>query len=296
MRYQEIIAEAEAPSFKLAPGLDPQNYEISETFADVDRWKAMTYSGDSTIPRGTLGKVGYVWISLKDNTIIPISRGDEHHEGAVMVHDLIRKKKLSINPSEYMPFWSLGNNYIYYRNTVPKWIAVIQKFLAWGGKNGVMKGSNDERGLLLDYRQFIEYEGTITLTQGKLNPLGQRFYDLHKALQDAILAAHGSDKASIVGKPFKLAADLVKFISELTFHAPADGLGPDKMKAFVKSLREVTKARDIQALSELMFGFNSPKRAFHEKIRHTGPKDWAYSDLKAFWGDIEYAENLLAHI
>jgi hypothetical protein len=298
MRFHQIISEAPVAgsTFTLAPGLNPEHYAITDSMGDIEKWKAMTFDGDGTIKKGTMAPVGYVWISLKDNTIIPISKGDEHHEGGDMVYGMIERGKWKFNARHYQPFYGRGTNYIYYREDAPKWVATIQKFLAWGGRNGVMKGANGESGVFLNYRQFVENNGTITLTTGQLNPMGKHFYDLHKALQDAILAAHGADKPMVVMKPFKIAAEIIKFLSELSYHVPAEGLGTDRMKAFVKQVREATKERNVQVLSELMFGFESPKRAFHEKIRHTEPKDWDYAKVQGFWGDVEYAENLLAHL
>ncbi|RYD39028.1 MAG: hypothetical protein EOP83_37470, partial [Verrucomicrobiaceae bacterium] len=178
--FINIINEAatKVEPFTLAPGLDPKNYQITTSLKQIKQWKAMTYVGEGRVQQGQMGEVGYVWISIKDNTIIPISRGDEHHEGGDMVGQMNQNGKWSINRKAYIPVWPYGQNYIYYPDDIPKWIAALQKYLAWGGIDGIMSGSNDLRGVAMTLSQFANSGGDVALKPGQLAPLGQMFFDL----------------------------------------------------------------------------------------------------------------------
>ena len=84
--FIKIISEAQGASFRLMPGLDPNKYVMTDSLRSVNKWWAYTYVGDSS-PEGkpdTMGEVGYIMISLRDNTIIPIS----HHRGMDLLFDL----------------------------------------------------------------------------------------------------------------------------------------------------------------------------------------------------------------
>lgn len=285
-------------TFALHPSLDPANYDITASFGDVARWKVKTYLGDSQIKKGSMGPVGYIWISTVDNTIIPISRGDEHHEGAEMVHKMNAKGGWSVVRSQYVSVYGLGHNYIYYRDDLPKWRNVLAKFLKWGGKDGVLDGQRDFNDLSTSYSHLVK-TGTLAAAQsGTLAPLGQAFYDALKTLQDAILAARSDPKPVSLQKAFKAALGLSQFIQgcglSLTF---VEGLEWGVIRAMPKEVRALAKEKDLQGLEEMFFGFDSFKRKVHETIRHLDPKDtWKTPKARAFFGDLALAENLLAHI
>ena len=95
--------------FNLNPKLDPKNYKISDDISNIKDWKARIISGNSMSDDKKVGdweEVGYVWISLVDNTIIPLARSDEHHQG----YDCI-VENLKINASDYHPVFLGGDCY-----------------------------------------------------------------------------------------------------------------------------------------------------------------------------------------
>ncbi|RYE99687.1 MAG: hypothetical protein EOO77_35140 [Oxalobacteraceae bacterium] len=294
-QYIDIINEAAAKvqvePFVLAPGLDPNNYQLTDSMRDFKSWKAMTYEGDSRIKKGEFGPVGYIWISLKDNTIIPISRGDEHHEGGDVIYDLINSNQLRIgSPKEYVPIFSYGDNYIYYKEDIPKYLNVLAKFLSWGGMDGTLKGANDMRKMSMSNSQFVASKGDITIQPGHLAPLGKSFYDHYKTLQTAIIQAREATARSAQMRPFKVAADVLKFLSGHTY---ALNISPTVVKQQIAAVRALAKENDLQGLSDLFYGFGSMKRKIHEELRQHDPKAWTGDTQVAFWGDVPLAVNML---
>lgn len=295
-QYIDIISEATAIGpFVLAPGFNPENYKLTDSMRDIKSWQAMTYDGESRYPKGKFAPVGYIWISKVDNTIIPISRGDEHHHGADMLRNYMRKTKVEFSLRDYVPVWGYGKNFIYYESEANDWTVVLRKFLAWGGINGTMTGANNLDGLAMTLKQFVAAKGRMTIEPGKLAPLGQHFMEIFQGLSQAIVAAHGSDKRAVIAKPFKVATEVASFLLQYTYELNLDH---DQISGLAKQIRELGKSGDLQGLSEMFFGFNSVKRAIHEKLRHTDPNDrWEGARAKAFWGpDLALAVHVLGDL
>lgn len=121
--------------FRLPNGVPTKWFELTESMKDVENWKAKTILGNSlgedNNPKGYLDKIGYVMISLVDNTIIPISRGDEHQRGFEVL-DYFYASKYKINPDDYFPVWCFGNNYPYDKEQVSKLKIALSKAEYYG--------------------------------------------------------------------------------------------------------------------------------------------------------------------
>lgn len=100
-------------SFKLPDAVPTSLFKLTNSMADVQKWKAKVLENNQQgVPKGEFDSVGYIMVSLVDNTIIPIARSDEHRKG-FEVMDCVYSEKYGINPSNYYPIFAIGNNYPY---------------------------------------------------------------------------------------------------------------------------------------------------------------------------------------
>lgn len=320
---QEPELKEDAPQgapFQLDPLLDPANYQITGSLADVKSWKAKcmfsaTYQDKSQNKEaGDWDSVGYVMISKTRNTIIPIPRADEHHMGFDMLHDLndlIRKNAPRarrgknapvqevqyINVGDYLPIWTGGNNYIYSKNEVPALLTVLKKYLGYGGPDGFMKGSNDLRGMVMSLSDFVRNNGPHVIKAGELAPIGRSIFAAMKTAATALQAARRDGvQRSIVGKAFQASTSLLKLLYQTSGMTGLDWSETEKAMKQVKTLQ---KSGDVQQLEELMFGFSSLKNKLHNELRavlqrqSTGERGWNDDEIKGAWGDLEMAVDLL---
>ncbi len=302
IRLVESVLNEGAGTFRLHPALNPENYVMTASLADHEKWQAMTYDGSSAgekdARKGQMGGIGYVMISLKDDTIIPISRSDEHHRGADTLYTLSRKTKGAIDPSDYLPIWSYGNNYIYNKSEAPILLTALTKFIAYGGKNGVLKGSSGLRGIAMSSKQFIASGGNVEVSAGKLAPLGAEIYEGFENLAQALRKARSNPEArSVAGAAFEAAIGLLRLL--MRDRLEEKGIDVKEIETLMPKLRQIKQERNVQALEELFFGFHGVKNTIHNNLRaaqkraQAGEEVWRDGDLKAIWGDIDLAVDML---
>lgn len=296
--------------FILDPALDPSNYQISNSLRDVEKWKAKCYVGNNGDEHlGEMMEVGYIMISKTDNRIIPIARDDEHNMGRDLLYDLQdghyglkgKARKVNIDPDNYVPVWPMGNNYIYEERDIPVFLNVVKKYLSYGGRDGMLKGSNSLSGVQLMLSDFVAQEGNVKIAPDSLAPVGKRIVEAFTNLSRTIVGLGQNPDRIQSRKAFVEAATVVKFILGMGWE-----LGIDS--AFSKELpirmRELQKANDFQGLQEAIFGFHGLKNIMHMKLKKlaaeaaTGERMAVYylRDAKAIWGDVDLAIDMLGRI
>lgn len=298
-----MILEAHGPKFTLMRGLDPEKYIMTNSLRDADNWRAYTYAGESSEGRmqGDMGEVGYVCISLKDNSIIPIARGDEHHQGMDLLYDLaegvrfnargkkIKTAPLDFNPSDYYPIFALGNNYAY-EGDQSKMVIAVKKFLSYGGKDRTIKGMGIP-SQVMHLSDFVGAKGLAKIEHGKLAVIGEKIVNGFTNLANAIRNASDQSRVSTVAI-FKQAVDLIKLLHSVNYE-----LGvrfddtPDK-------IRELQKTNDLTGLEELFFSFNGVKNSLHAELKKmvAEASRWNEDRINALWGDPELAIDMLGRI
>lgn len=295
MRYTQLIAESRA-KFRLHPGLNPEDYQITDNLRDVSKWRCRIYAGDD---RPDSDHVGYVMISLKDDTIVPIARGDEHHRGMDLMYDFQNGYKKgsfkiakvpNLIASDYIPIWAHGTNYIYDPREVPELLVGLTKFLSYGGQDGVLMGSSQMTGKIVKYTTFLAAKGNLEIKAGTLAPLGQKIYDDFKALAQALRGLEDADR--IKAKPaFTLAAKLLKEIPVPIVYKL--GLDLDQFRALPAQLRSLQKENDYKGLEDLFFGFHGIKNQMHTFIKTNKDNMWHDREIKGVWGDADLAIDML---
>jgi len=306
--------------FQLDPVLDPSNYQITDSLADVKNWRGKCfyssgYQDESKNKKpGDWDEIGYVMISKTRNTIIPIPRADEHHTGFSMLHDLNQKMQRNaprakrgknapvqevkyIDVGDYYPIFSGGNNYLYGQGDVKTLLVVAKKYLNYGGPDGYLKGSQDLRGMIMSLSDFVRNNGPHVIKPGELAPIGKSIFAAMKTAATALNAARNSPQRSVVGKAFQACLSMLSIFSKTT---SMTGLDWDEIKNTIKQVNDLKKTGDVQRLEEIMFGFDSLKnkmhndlRAFVERQKTGGHGPWHEDEMKAAWGDIPMAVDLL---
>lgn len=310
-----LMEEVKRRPFRLHPGLDPQKYEITSSMKDAPtKWRAYSYTGASyqdptkSFDAGTMTNVGYVMISLKDDTIIPIARGDdEHHQGHDVLSDEIskmcRKNGHPIN-QQFIPIFSWGTNYIYAERDIPPMLNALEKFLAYGGIDGPLRGSSSMRGVLLNSSDFVASGGAVSLKTGELAPVGQMVMRELSNLSTAIREADPS-KPSTVGRAFQTAVKTCRALCQYRYSFGVPKQKEDALEILCQPeiLGDLKKQGDVRKLEEIIFGFHGLKNAIHDGVRgynvrkKKGEKDvWKDDDILAIWGDPEMAEDMLGRM
>ena len=295
MRHLITLCEAIGAKFVLHPSLDPKNYVITPSLGQVANWKAKVYEANSGGEIGQMDKVGYVMISLTDNTIIPIARGDEHHQGYDLLHRLARKGHFK--PSDYQAVWPYGNNYIYDKRDIRPLLTVLTKYLAYGGNEGVVKGTNDLTGQIVTISHFVKMKGAMTVKPKQLGPLGQMVIDAYRKLAAATQAARTTFQKSQRSKAFLAAYELLQLFER--FALPLRDIDWNRIEADMKAVKQLRANDDIDGLDQLFFGFHSIKNNLHNKLREAQKRiaakklDWYDKERQGVWGDLDQAVDML---
>ena len=289
---EQLDEKAAGAAFRLAPFLDPANYQITDNLGAVRRWKAKILAANNGGTIGAWDDVGYVMISKLDNTIIPIARNDEHRQGYDLLWDM-QDKGIKVTPQNYIPvFWS--GNYIYSKDEIANWLNVAGKYLAYGGPDNILKGVNSGvDGILMSLSQFVENKGAVKIEKGVLAPLGKQYLDLHTKLSEVFVQALSTQKN---GPAFAAATKMIEYYAGMHYKFAES---PDELKALKKAVAEARRNADLNELQNLFFGFNSPKNKLHiemKKALKEGKKNWDYADMIAFWGDLPLAIDMLARL
>lgn len=315
----EPIPPAPAPTpygFRLHPALDPSKYEMPGSLANVKRWKAFCYVGNDCEEKDarTMQDVGYVMISLVDDTIIPIARGDENHRGYYLLHDFAsgeyatygrprsergrRPKRgpgLDIRPRDFVPVWSGGTNYVYGPKDAEEMTQALAKWLAYRGRDGIVIGGNDLRGRALSSRDMVMRKGDFTITPGTLAPIGADIHARLEALSAELVRLGRHPSRPAMTKAFQQTADLMSTIEPFAYQI---GVDHDWRKEAKDRLRSIQKDGDSQGLWEFVFGFSGLKNRMHAYLRTETEANsvWSRDHLSSIWGDPHLAIDMLGRL
>jgi hypothetical protein len=302
-RYISLLeSQLEAP-FVLDPALNPADYSITNSMRDLDNWKARVFLAnnwsDGMPDKGEMGEVGYTMISTTTNHIIPISRSDEHNKGGDLLYWLRDRKKLAINPTDYVPLFN-GNNYIYSMSEIPIMLNVMSKYLSYGAPDSIIQGAYGEvRKIAITAKQFVASGGDVVVRPGTVAPLGRALIEDYQECAKALAACRANGQRSLIGRAFQTALQVLRRMLSYRYSIMMH-LELSKVSETMSQLGELRRAEDVQGLELLMFGHDSLKNTMHmsmkqyQAARDAGnPKLWD-DKVEAFWGDLPLAIDMLA--
>lgn len=295
-----MSGEIKPATFKLHPALKEGDYAITNSLAEAHHWRARCLFANSGGDIGAMEEVGYVMISLTDDTIIPIARGDEHHKGYDALCDIAEASKTHLDPDKFVPVWCHGNNYVNELSEVPDLLTAIGKYLAYGGRDDVLVGAYMMRDQLVTLSSFVAEKGMIQVAPGRLAPLGKKVFDALKAAADATTEALHDAPRQKRAKAFAAARAALDLIERHSQHI--EGAEDDAIKAGRAILKDASKNLDVDAVQSVLFGFDGIKRAIHMGVRQA-IKDrskkreaWQVRDATATWGDLDLANDMLGNL
>ena len=242
-------------------------------------------------------------ISLKDNTIIPIARSDEHHRGYDIMYE-IYESKYKIHPSNFYSVWCLPNsaNYPYSKEEADKLKDALIKCDEYGMDMDTSKvylkyidslyknKSYDES--LISARDFISGKYGLASFGETVSLIGEKLVDAFKNLSNTFENKNvrgdipitqlkmAVKKLYTVGSRIQL-PDKFKLINPLDL---------EEMMDIVEQYK--SKYIDIQKLYKLFFGFNGFRNIFHQRLR----KNIGNEDLNKQLGSVKVVIEMIGAI
>jgi hypothetical protein len=292
--------DANGASFKIPDGI-MKYLQIDGNLANVDKWKAKIVLGNS-MPKGQKkgdwDNVGYIWISLDSNVIVPIARADEHHYGGDLM-EYYMKKKL-VPREEYYPIWAVeGGNYVY-DNDVPRALKAFRKFRIYGGRNVTIQNWRKGDNVRATADTFIKQGGDLKIRKGQIAEDGQRVLDLLKEIEELYKkyrdgVEHGKRTQTVEKKIFSL---IYRFIKEglhyQGFFRHLD-LDESEVKKYEDRVIKAEGEENVEKAIEAIFAFGGLKNEIHNRLREIVRKSksddlsirWKLEDLRLFFGDLD---------
>ena len=256
----------ESIPFKIKDDLD-----IGKDIASLREWKARIKIGNNVGSNNSpqLGDwdfVRYVLVGVKTNTILPVARGDEHHQGLDLAHEYQEK---GLIPEDVYIALSEGDNYIYnhdseediqlYRNAIELW-------LKYKGDNAILYFT--ELRVKVDFRTFIretksgkviDYLRSLEKqSQEELLPIGKKIIKLFGEL-----SLEFNKKLS--NKPFK--EDRIYNKALELAHILEDSFYDSKLNTAIEAIKSAENSLDLQKMEEAIFSFDGAKNVIHIKLK-----------------------------
>lgn len=292
--------------FCLPDGLPADAYVMPGTLANASEWKAKVWDGNAGDGDIAMDDIGYVMVSLKDNTIIPIARADEHHHGYATLRE--HKQEWGINLRDYIPIPAQGSPvYIYSSTEIPLYLEALRRFRSYGGRNVAINSQPqnglDEQVILAD--DFLKAKGMIPLTPGELWPYGERLVRAIEALNDALGKAREAGSQMAEQRVFKAAWKLrdamdanwfsvIRHLDGFTRFREEGEFTPNCVDRLLTTWEAIG---DTKALEEAVFGFSDDwvgfKPSLHREVRKELAGERTYSRVKSLFGDLELANDRL---
>ena len=297
--YNQIISETQNSKYILFPGLPQQNYQLG-LFSKIDEWKAKIILANSAGEGQDIGQwdaVGYVMISLTTNEIIPIARADEHKSGYDLLYYFKDKKKIKLNPKDFIPLYK-GENFVYGTDSIDKMIIVAKKWLEWGGPNELVRGAYAANGLFGKLSDLVKYGLKMMPQSGKLNISGERLINNLRNFGSLntkyiLMTREGARSTEALEKTiFRTAKIIAHEVIPIMEY-----LWIEKTKHILVQIQKLEDNNDLQGLSEFFFGFHGIKNEIHQTVREAlAGKGIRIEQVKSVFGDLELANGLLANL
>lgn len=300
--HRLISAVSEAlEKFQLPHGIPSANmFMITDNIGDVDEWRAKVILGNSMrsgMKKGMADEVGYVMVSIRDNTIVPIARSDEHQTGYELMYGFYQKK-YGINPRDYISIFASGNNYAS-EDGVKDYIEAYRRFLSYGGKDLPVSLAGDysvPTQLMSSVVRTGKFEKT---KKGQLAPIGkiivQVFENCAKALDRARGKMSSASERAFYDSVRVVYSTLKTYVVETFAFTVLESNFLDK---WWKNVEDAIIAEDIDSVEEAMFSFGGIKNTLHNNLRKALSDKSRYSAGRAesLFGDVELAVELLARM
>lgn len=263
--------------------------DIDGDISNVSEWKTQIILNNNSgkgLKKGDYDEVGYIMINTKTSDIIPIARSDEHHRGEDLLYHFFEKKL--IDNVNYVPIFSIGNNYFYKNdydikreeNELKEYLIVVEKFLNYGGKN-LPLNITGRKNYKIDLELFVKMSGNLEAIKEYIEEKGELTDDgeyLIFCLEKLALMIreYSLGNTKIKQEIFKKADNFFgdRFLSKIKF-IPTFNIQKNIIKAI--------NTFDLELLEKILFEHNGLKNTIHIMLKEKDQK------LKSFFGNLDIA-------
>lgn len=270
-----------------------QKYQdIDGDISNVKDWRTQIIlnNSNSGLKKGEYDKVGYIMINTKTSDIIPIARSDEHHRGEDLLYHFFEKKL--IDNVNYVPIFSIGNNYFYKNDydikreekELKEYLIVVKNFLNYGGKN-LPLNIIGRKNYKINFELFVKLNGNFESIKEYVENFGELSDDAESLI--AYL-----EKIALMCRTYRLGEDkkiTPKYIldkADTYFNGYYKILSKIKFMDTFRIQRNIDKAIvtfDLDLLEQTLFTHNGLKNTIHIMLKEKNEK------LKPFFGNIDIA-------
>lgn len=300
--------DANGASFKIPDGI-LKYLQIDGNLANADKWKAKIVLGNS-MPhgkkKGDWDNLGYIWISLNSNVIVPVAQSDEHNLGADLI-DIYVTKKL-IPDEDYYPIFHNGNNYVQ-KKDVPKAILAFRKFRIYGGKNVTIQNWNKKDSIRVTADTFIKQGGDLGIKKGQIAEDGQNVINLLKEIEELYkkyrdMTERGRRTQVIEKKIFSLIYRFIKNGLRYDGFFRYLDIKESDIKKYEDRIIDAEGKEDVEKAIGAIFSFGGLKNEIHNRLREIVQKSNSddllvrlrLEDLVLFFGDLDATIHALGAI
>lgn len=285
--------------FRLPPGVPSTLFKITDSMSQSDAWKAriVVANSTSTKKKGDWDKVRYVMISIRDNTIVPIAIGDEHHTGYDVMYDFYGQK-YGVNPENYISLNSLGNNYVS-EDELKGSVEACKRFLAYGGQDLPIALAGGYRKPTILMSDFIASGGFPDAGKGSLAPLGERILRQFESISKAALQARSKMSQAYENRVWTLVRELKGILYRYIINTYSfDVLQDEDLESWWDSVEHAISEENLETVMKLVFGFDGIKNKIHNNLRKAlSSKDtFGLRHAILIFGDVELAVDLLGKL
>jgi len=271
-----------------------QKYQdIDGDISNVKNWKTqiiLNNSGGDKLVKGDYDEVGYIMINTKTSDIIPIARSDEHHRGEDLLYHFFQKRL--IDNVDYVPIFSVGNNYFYKNDydikreekELKEYLIVVKKFLNYGGKN-LPLNIVGRKNYKIDFEIFEKLNGNFE----SIKEYVENFGELSDDAESLIVYL---ERIALMCRTYRLGEDkkiTPKYIldkADTYFNGYYKILSKIKFMDTFRIQRNIDKAIvtfDLDLLEQTLFAYNGLKNTIHTMLKEKNEK------LKPFFGNLDIA-------
>jgi hypothetical protein len=267
-----------------------QKYQdIDGDISNVKDWRTQIIlnNSNSGLKKGEYDKVGYIMINTKTSDIIPIARSDEHHRGDDLLFHFFEKKL--IDNVNYVPIFSIGNNYFYKNDydikreekELKEYLIVVKNFLNYGGKNLPLT-INGRKNYKIYFELFVKLNGNFESIKEYIENFGE-------LTDDAEYLIFLLEKLALMIREYKLGEDEIKpndILKKADYYFNDNILNKiDFMNTYniQKNINKAIINFDLDLLEQTLFAHNGFKNTIHTMLKEKNEK------LKSFFGNLDIA-------
>lgn len=266
--------------------------DIDGDISNVSNWRTRIILNNSNEGKvkGDYDKVGYIMINIKTSDIIPIARSDEHHRGEDLLYHFFEKRL--IDNVDYVPIFSIGNNYFYKNDydikreekELKEYLIVIKNFLNYGGKN-LPLNITGRKNYKIDFELFVKLNGDFENIKEYVENFGELSDNAESLIfyleQIALMC-----RSYILGEDKKITPKYILDKVDTYFNGYFKILSKIKFIntfRFQKNIDKAIVTFDLDLLEQTLFAHNGLKNTIHIMLKEKNEK------LKPFFGNLDIA-------